>query len=137
MNKELEALLLSAAKALDLGVVGVDEDRARAWGVPVGSFVQAGEVIPGHSKKAKTSGYYCPYSVWRPPTGECLMLDHGESQPGKSVYQLVVLRETDTGHGHVAGRIEDRSLAEMKAYLRGLADGADRSRPPKKRSRRR
>jgi len=123
MNKELEALLLSAAKALDYGVVGVHPARARQWGVPVGVFVAAGHVIPGHSKKARTSGYYCPYSVWRPPSGQCLLV-HGEL----GSYRLAVLREDTTGHASFNGRIDDMSFGEIKAYLRGVADGAEERR---------
>jgi hypothetical protein len=133
MNKELEALVLTAAKALDMGIVGVNEARAHEWGVPVGKFVRAGEVLPGHSRRAKTTGYYCPYSVWRPPSGECLFVDHVEHGDGKSHYRLAVLREADTGHGSFGGRNAGFSLKELKAYLRGVEDGADRAKDLRRR----
>ncbi len=60
MNKELEALLLSAAKALDYGVVGVNPARAREWGVPVGVFVAAGHVIPGQLEESAHGGLLLP-----------------------------------------------------------------------------
>jgi hypothetical protein len=126
MNKELEALLLSAAKATDRGVVGVNEERARAWGVPVGKFVREGEVLPGHSKEAKVTGYYCPFSVWRPPSGECLVMDNNGHAGGPAArYTLGVLTESGTGQPSFGGRHERMTLAEMKAYLRGVADGAE------------
>jgi hypothetical protein len=110
MNKELEALLLSAAKALDYGVVGVKAERARDWGVPLGVFVREGATIPGHSKKARTSGYYTPYSAWRPPSGRCLYVDQVEVPSVAVHYHLVVLTEDTTGHGSLNGRHEAFSL---------------------------
>lgn len=128
MTKELEALLLIAAKALDLGVVGVSKERAQEFGVPVGVFVSAGSVLPGHSKKAKTSGYYCPYSVWRPPSGQCLLV-HGEL----GSYRLAVLREDSGAHYSFNGRLDGMDLREMKAYLRGVADAAESMPKPRRR----
>jgi hypothetical protein len=132
MNKELEALLLSAAKALDLGVVGVNPERACDWGVPMGVLVLEGQTIPGHSKKARTAGYYTPYSAWRPPSGKCLFVDHVEHGDGKSHYQIFLLSEDTTGYGAFNGRHDGFSLSEMKAYLRGVADGADMIPKPRK-----
>lgn len=132
MNKELEALLLSAAKALDLGVVGVPVERARAWGVPVGVFVREGATIPGHSKKARTSGYYCPYSAWRPPSARCLFVDKVEHGDGRSHYGIFLLREDTTGYCAFNGQNHGFSLSEIKAYLRGVADGAEQIPKPKK-----
>lgn len=127
MNKELEALLLSAAKAIDYGVVGVSEKRAHAWGVPVGKLVRKGEVIPGHSKKAKVTGYYCPYSVPRPESGLCLMVHDGGFAGGPAAhYELRVLREDSTGESGFRGRPISLTLREMKAYLRGIDDGSRR-----------
>jgi hypothetical protein len=126
MNKELEALLFRVAKATDRGVVGVNEKRAHQWGVPVGKLVRKGEVIPGHSKKAKLTGYYCPYSVWRPPSGECLAIDNNGHAGGPAArYMLAVFAEDSTGEYGFGGRYDRMTLSEMKAYLRGVADGAD------------
>jgi hypothetical protein len=128
MNKELEALLLNAAKALKTGVVGVNTERARDWGVPVGVFVKAGDTLPGHSKRAPASGYYCPYSaLWRPPSGECLFIDQVGHGDGTSHYRLAVLCEATTGQGSFGGRNSGLSLRELKAYLRGVEDGAFRA----------
>jgi hypothetical protein len=132
MNKELEALLLSAAKALDYGVVGVKPERARDWGVPVGVFCREGDRIPGHSKKARTSGYYTPYSTWRPPSGRCLYVDQVEVPSVPVFYHLVVLSEDTTGHGSLNGRHDPFTLSELKAYLRGVTDGAESMPKPRK-----
>ncbi len=126
MNKELEALLISAAKAMSFGVAGVDERRAMQWSVPSGKLVRKGQVIPGHSKKAKVTGYYCPYSVWRPPSGECLAIDNNGHAGGPAArYMLIVLSEYGTGTCGFGGRYDRMTLSEMKAYLRGVADGAE------------
>lgn len=129
MNKELEALALSAAKALDLGIVGVNAKRAKQWGVPLGRACSKGDDLPGHSKKASAAGYYCPYSVWRPPSGKCLYIDHVGHGDGKSHYRIALLSEDSTGHGTFAGQNNGFSLAEIKAYLRGVADTASLALP--------
>lgn len=121
MNKELEALLLTAAKCIGYGVRGVSKSRAADWGVPVSEFVQAGATIPGTSAKAKRAGYYCPRSVWRPKHGKSLYLDHSSVYGG---YALLVLSEEGSGESHWQGNLSRWSLREMKAYLRGVADGA-------------
>jgi len=127
MNKELEALLLNAARATEMGVVGVDVKRAQEFNVPVGRLVRAGDSIPGHSKKAMVTGYYCPYppySAWRPPSRKCLSLDALSPGDGRTGYTLVVLDEDSTGEAGFGGDHMRLSLAEMKAYLRGVAAGA-------------
>lgn len=105
--------------------MGVNEKRAHEWGVPVGKLVMKGELIPGSSTRAKLTGYYCPRSVWRPPSGECLMVDNSGHTGGPAAhYSLHVLRETGTGESGFAGRLGSFSLSGMKAYLCGVADGA-------------
>jgi len=121
-RKRLEALLLTACKALGYGAVNVDPERARAWGVPVGQLVQKGAPIPGSRTKARTAGYYCPRSSPLGAPAFCLMVDVG-SNGDRAFYSVAVLSEDNTGHRHL-GTLEAFSKAGLEAYLRGVADGA-------------
>lgn len=123
MNRELEALLLTAAKAIGYGVVGVRPERAAEWGVRVGQLVRAGEVPPGGREKATTTGYYCKRGDGQHTPGQCLAIDQHSPGDGWTRYSLIVLREDSTGHYGFAGATCVRSRAEMVAYLRGIADG--------------
>ena len=123
MNKELEALLLRAAKAMRLGVVGVDPKRAHEFGVPVGTLVREGETIQGGSKKAKTTGYYCPRSSPLGAPKECLAIQANSPGDGWTRYQVIRLRETSTGHWTLQWGV--LRLGECKEYLRGLEQGAE------------
>jgi len=127
MNKEIEGLLLNVAKVLDLGVIGVDPERARDYGVPVADLVQAGQVLPGHSKKAQVTAYYCPYSVWRPPSGECLYVEeiNGEQVGYALHYRLNVLSERGTMENPFGGYHELHRPEPFNAYLRGIWYGAE------------
>lgn len=124
MNKELEALLLTAAKAIGYGVsANVDSKRAKEWGVPVAGFIRDGEPMPGTTRRAKAAGYYC-HVGFRPKHGCSLALDQYSPGDGWTRYSLAVLGEDSTGHSGFSGRCASLTLAEMKAYLRGVADGA-------------
>lgn len=123
MTREMAALLLCAAKACGYGAVGVDAKRAREFGVPVGTLVRAGEIIPGGSRKATTTGYYCPRSNPLGVPGQCLCIEAYSPGDGRTLYRLDVLDETGTHHGSFAGRLTSLGAAEMRAYLRGVADG--------------
>ena len=122
MRKELEALLLSAAKAIGYGVVGVDPIRAADWGVRAGVLVQAGEVPPGGRKPVSVAGYHCKTGDGQPTPTRCLTLDI--NGVGRLNYSLAELRPETTAHYSFNGSTCIRSLSEMKAYLRGIIDGA-------------
>jgi len=127
MNKELEALLLCAAKALGLGVVGVSVERAADFGVPLGMFVRQGAPLPGDvTKKARWNGYYCCRRADRKKVPDRMLfvdpVDHGD---GTGHYSLFMLSEPSTGYGSFVGQNRAFSLREIKAYLRGVADGAE------------
>lgn len=133
MNKELEAMLLRAAKAMRLGVVGVDPARAHDFGVPVGQLVQAGQTIPGSNKKAKCAGYYCPRSNPLGVPAACLVLHVHTPDPRKGRwYQVATLDETSTGMPTLSEN--GLSLQEVNQFLRGLECAAYymRERAPKK-----
>ena len=127
MNKELEALLLSAAKALGLGVVGVDAERARDFDVPLGTFVKCGNQIPGGLALARTSGYYCYRGLSTPRA--CLFVHEVPHGDGRRHFGIYVLDESSTGYGGFVGQSRAFSLLEIKAYLRGVADGVSAVRP--------
>lgn len=129
MTRELEALLLTAAKATGYGVVGVNTARAAEWGVRVGTLVRAGETPPGGRKPATTTGYYCRRGDGQPTPEACLALDANSPGDGWTRYSLIVLREDSTGQYGFAGSTCVRNSAEMKSYLRGIADGVACSKP--------
>ena len=131
MNKELEALILSAAKALGIGVVGVNPERARDFGVPVGTFVKKGSLIPGSRTTAKTGGYYCYRQRGKKPPKKMLLVDSDDFPGyGHRYYAIAVLVEANAAHWSFSGQHRGFSLSEMKAYLRGVADSAKFSRRP-------
>lgn len=130
MNQELEALLLSAAKAVGYGAVGVSKARAAEWGVRVGELVRAGEVPPGGHKPATTTGYYCRRDDGQPTPSRCLAIDANSPGDGWTRYSLAVLCEESTGHYGFAGATCVHNRAEMVAYLRGIADGVMVTRAP-------
>ena len=123
-SRELEALLIIAAKATSYGVIGVNPKRAAEFGVPVGAFVKAGDKIPGCTRKAPRSGYFCPRSSPIGVPAACLAIDANSPGDGWTRYRLAVLSETGTGEADFQGRSMSLTLAEMKVYLRGIADGA-------------
>ncbi len=119
MNKELEALLLTACKTLGMGAVGVRGERAENWGVPVARFVRAGErVHPQCSEVAETSGYYLP------SRGESLGLEADNPGDGWTRYSLFVYGPDTTGVRHFRGHSGVLDLKGMKTLLRGIALGA-------------
>jgi len=124
MNKELEALLLTAAKATSYGVVGVDQERANDWGVRVAKFTREGELPEGGRAPAKTSGYYAKRGDGQPTPKYHLGIEANSPGDGWTRYSLFVYSEDTTGVRHFRGQCNVYTLAEMKAYLRGVACGA-------------
>lgn len=129
-ERELEALLLTAARLLGVGAVAVDPDRARAFGVPVGALTQAGAVIAGSQTKAPVTGYYCPRSSPLGVPRLCLLTSiDGVDEADRYCYRLVVLREDSTGHFGLGGDCELYSRREYAAHLRGIIACARQARP--------
>ncbi len=122
MNKELEALLLTACKTLGMGAVGVSESRAEEWGVPVAKYVRAGELIhlQRHSL-AETSGYYIPHR-----DGQSLGVEANSPGDGWTRYSLFVYGPDTTGVKHFRGHAEVHDLKSIKTLLRGIALGASK-----------
>lgn len=118
MNRELEALLCIAAKRVGYGVKGVREETAEEFGVPVALLGRKGETLPGWFLPCKTTGYYTPKGT------PSLTLDMNSPGDGWTRYSLAELRSDSTGHYGFRGATCVRNLAEMKAYLRGVIDGA-------------
>ena len=125
MRKELEALLLSAAKAIGYGVVGVDHARAAEFGVRVGVLVREGELPPGGRKAVKLTGYYCKTGDGQPTPERCLVIDANRPGDGWTRYTLAELRQDSTGHYSFGGSACLRNYSEMCNYLRGIIDGAE------------
>lgn len=118
MNKELEALLMTAAKAVGMGVVGCDEKRAEDWGVPVARFARKGELLPGYAAPCESSGYYIPSG------GESLGIESNNPGDGWTRYSLFVYGPATTGVRHFQGCSGVYRLSEMKTLLRGIYYGA-------------
>lgn len=117
MNKELEALLLIAAKATNRGVVGVTSQRCEEFGVEFGRLGRKGETLPGWHLPCETTGYYTPSGI------PCLAIEAHSPGDGWTRYRITELRADSTGHygfGYEGGM----TLAECKLYLRGVAQGA-------------
>lgn len=119
MNKELEALLMLAAKATKRGVKGVSEERAAEFGVEVAQLGRKGETLPGWYLPCETTGYYTPSGI------PALCLDMSSPGDGWTRYSVAELRPESTGH-YRFGYTGVMTLAEVKLYLRGVAEGADR-----------
>lgn len=125
MNKELEALLMLAAKATGRGVAGVDQARAAEFGVRVAFLVRAGEVPPGGRKPVTVAGYHGKRGDGQPTPDAFLTLDMSSPGDGWTRYSVAELRPESTGH-YRFGYAGVMTLAEVKLYLRGVAEGADR-----------
>jgi hypothetical protein len=119
MNKELEALLILAAKATGRGVYGVNPDRAAEFGVEVAILVRKGETLPGWYLRCETNGYYTPSG--RP----ALVIDRSSPGDGWTRHSIAELRSDSTGH-YRFGFAGLMTQAECKLYLRGVAEGAER-----------
>lgn len=117
MNKELEALLMLAAKATGRGVYGVNPERAKEYGVEVGQLGRKGQTLPGWFLPCETTGYFTPHGK------PCLVIDASSPGDGWTRYSLAELRPESTGHYGV-GYSGVMTLAEIKLYLRGMAEGA-------------
>ncbi len=115
MNKELEALLMMAAKGLGLGVVGVDPERAGEFGVQLGALRRAGELV--HDQRhmlAETTGYYTPTGV------DSLVIDADSPGDGWTRYSVARLTSGHTGRHSFSPHGMGMNLAECKAFLRGV-----------------
>jgi hypothetical protein len=118
MTKELEALLMTAAKVLGMGVVGCDEKRALDWGVSVAKFARKGEHLDGWYLPCETTGYYIPSG------GQSLGIEENSPGDGWTRYSLFVYGPTTTGVCHFQGCSGVYRLGEMKTLLRGIYYGA-------------
>jgi hypothetical protein len=125
MNKELEALLLMAAKATGRGVVGPSQERAAEFGVRHGVLVRAGEIPPGARKPAEVTGYHCKRGDGQFSPTACLTIDASSPGDGWTRYSVAELRLESTGHYRV-GYEGCMTLQECKLYLRGMIAGAER-----------
>ena len=120
MNKELEALLLIAAKATGRGVVGVSPERAAEFGVETGELLRKGDErrdSDGIYQNVLSTGYYTASGV------NCLTIDASSLGDGWTRYSVAELRPTSTGH-YRFGFEGCMTLSECKLYLRGVAQGA-------------
>lgn len=117
MNKELEALLMIAAKATRRGVVGPSEERCKEFGVEQGVLGRAGMTLAGWHLPCKTTGYYTPSGA------PSLTINASSPGDGWTRYSIAELRQDSTGH-YRFGYEGCMTLAECKLYLRGIAQGA-------------
>ncbi len=117
MNKELEALLMIAAKATGRGVKGVNAERAAEFGVELAELVRQGEQW-GHQIAEKT-GYRTASGL------NSLVIDASSPGDGWTRYSVAELRPESTGHYRV-GYEGCMTLSECKLFLRGMACGAER-----------
>lgn len=122
MNKELEALLMIAAKATGRGVYGVDPKRAEEFGVQLAKLGRKGETLPGWFLPCESTGYYTPKGV------PALTIDASSPGDGWTRYSVAELRADSTGH-YRFGFEGCMTLAECKLFLRGVATGAERKFP--------
>lgn len=120
MQKELEALLMMAAKATGRGVYGVSAEGAKEFGVEVAQLGRAGMTLAGWHLPCETTGYYTPSGK------PALTLDMSSPGDGWTRYSVAELRSTSTGH-YRFGFEGCMTLAECKLFLRGVATGADKS----------
>lgn len=119
MNKELEALLMLAAKATRRGVYGVRPERAEEFGVELAQLGLKGETLPGRHLPCESTGYYTP-------SGQpALAIDASSPGDGWTRYSVTELRHDSTGH-YRFGFEGCMTLAECKLYLRGVAEGANK-----------
>lgn len=123
-KKFVEAQVLRVAKALGMGVVGIDAKRAAEFGVPVATFVRKGELIPGCRSYADTAGYYAPRSNPLGVPKRHLTIDAHSPGDGWTRYRLAELGEPNTAHYDFSGYSMSCTLAEFSAYLRGIECGA-------------
>lgn len=129
-KKFLEAQLLRCAKALGMGVVGIDPKECEEWGVPCARLVRAGEPHPRHAgRTAQSTGYY----AGRNPEGskgdpqKHLTIKAWSPGDGWTRYGVAVLVETDTAHHNdypASPGGQAMTLSEFSAYLRGVEHGA-------------
>ncbi len=117
MNKELEALLMLAAKATGRGVKGVDPVRAAEFGVELAELVREGQEWCG--VKPTKAGYHTISGL------NSLVIDQSSPGDGWTRYSVAELRPESTGH-YRFGFAGVMTLAECKFYLRGVAEGAER-----------
>lgn len=120
MNKELEALLMIAAKATGRGVVGPSAERAAEFGVELGRLGRKGELLEGWHLPCASTGYYTPSGI------PSLTIDASSPGDGWTRYSVSELRPDSTGH-YRFGYEGCMTLAECKLYLRGVAEGARRA----------
>ncbi len=129
-RKFLEAQVLRCAKALGMGVVGIDSERCREFGVCPARLVRKGEPHPRRpSHKVKATGYYAePHPDGsKGDTMVHLRIDAGSPGDGWTRYNLVVLVEHDSGHhsDYPASPWGSAMTAqEFSCYLRGVEHGA-------------
>ena len=117
MNKNLEALLMLAAKATKRGVYGVDPKRAEEYGVELATLCRKGDALLGLPLPCETTGYYCASG------SECLAIDAYSPGDGFTRYSVVTLKPESTGHYRFAGDT-GMSLKECRAFLQGVIAGA-------------
>lgn len=123
MQKELEALLMIAAKATGRGVYGVNRDRAAEFGVEMAQLVREGELVhPQRHSLAESTGYYTPSGK------PALVIDASSPGDGWTRYSVAELRTDSTGH-YRFGFEGCMTLSECKLFLRGVATGAERKYP--------
>jgi hypothetical protein len=119
MNKELEALLMTAAKETGYGVVGCDPARAADWGVELAKFTREGEPNPF----APGGGTYATTGYRISTGGKSLGIEGNSPGDGWTRYSLFVYGPHTTGVSHFAGG-GVYTLSEMKTLLRGIYYGA-------------
>jgi hypothetical protein len=110
MNKELEALLMMAAKGMGLGVVGVDGQRALSFDVEAATLLHPGQ--PWGLGHAETTGFYAASGV------DSLAIDAHSPGDGWTRYHVARIRCGRTGHHSFSPH--GMTLTEGKAFLRGV-----------------
>lgn len=119
MNKNLEALLLIAARSLGMGAVGVDPERAKDYRCEVGKLRREGELIEGWLEPIKTTGYYTDSGA------DSLSIDIYSPGDGFSRYRVVKLKPDSTGHYGFGASEGGMTLKEIRCYLQGIIAGAE------------
>lgn len=123
VKKELEALVISAAKALNWAVSpSIPRKRVEEFGAVPSAFVRAGEVIPTTKTKAKSTGYY-PIGQFRQTVEQRVLSIETDSAPERARYTLVGLSPEHTGHQTPFG-LTSGTDSEVCAKLRGIIDAA-------------
>ncbi len=126
-RKFLEAQVLRCAKALGMGVVGIDPERCREFGVCPARLVREGEPHPRRpANKVKVTGYYAEPHPDGSKGDPMVHLVLNAWSPGDwTRYGVSVLYESDTAHHNdYPASSEAMTARELSCYLRGVEHGA-------------